>query len=267
MGEKLERASRLSNWRMIRSELLSLDSKYGTPANQQWNTPKNSKAAINETPGKRDAPDRAGDESKGDNSGTGNQAERDHPLIANGIDVGANECDGDDEVSKCEPIGAVGEERIAAIGSRDAFIDAFDPGENLGEFGNRSKPPRAKEGNKPTELRLEGEGCNATENEADDEDSQPEANATKLIILRHHCKKSSELWARTSRWAFFRSDRIGRFEPSRHGPLLIDTVSEFDPVAGTPPKRRSLRLNSSSAASRSPSLKSGHIRSTKTSSA
>ena len=65
-----------------------------------------------------------------------------------------------------------------------------------------------EKGNKPAELGLERKGCDATEDKAGDEDSEPEANATKMIGLRHGRKKSSELWARTSRWLLSKNSRI-----------------------------------------------------------
>ena len=69
----------------------------------------------------------AGDESKRNDSGAGDQTEGDNPLVANRINVGANECNCDGEMSEGKPVGAVGKKGIERVRVAESVVDAFDP--------------------------------------------------------------------------------------------------------------------------------------------
>ncbi len=93
-------------------------------------------------------------------------------------------------MSECEPVGAVSEKRIVRVCSAESVVDAFDPLKQPGEFGDWSQPTCMKDGHEPTQLRLEREGRDATEDKTDDEDGEPEANASKMIGLSHEYEHS-----------------------------------------------------------------------------
>ena len=88
----------------------------------------NTEAAVDRAPPKWNAADRAADErSRNDESA------RDHPgtkqpEIAHGIDPGAEHENGDYEMAKREPIGAVRYERIGLVGVLEPLVDARYPG-------------------------------------------------------------------------------------------------------------------------------------------
>src|SRR5664279_3857987 len=106
--------------------------KDGSPADQEWQSAEDSETAIDEAPRKWDSAKVAGDESKRDDSGTGNQTKGDDPLVANRIDVGANKHNCDDDVSEGEPIRAIGEEGIERVCIAECVVDTFDPREQSG---------------------------------------------------------------------------------------------------------------------------------------
>ena len=93
-------------------------------------------------------------------------------------------------MGECKPVGAVGEERIVHVCCAESVVDAFYPRKQPGEFGHRSQPTCMKYGHEPTQFCFERESCDATEDQADDEDGEPEANASKMIGLRHEYEQS-----------------------------------------------------------------------------
>jgi len=88
----------------------AFQSHYRSPADPKRNAANNSKAAIDETPQKRNTAVRTGDESQRKNSRARDQAESDHPLVANRIDIRTNKRNCDDHVSECEPVCTVSKE-------------------------------------------------------------------------------------------------------------------------------------------------------------
>jgi hypothetical protein len=167
------------------SSVSMFESKYGPPAEYERDTPENPEATIEEAPRERDTAEVASDEGEREDTGTGDQAEGDHPLIADGINVGTNECNGNYKVGKREPVCAVGKERIMGVRSRESFMDAFDPREQMGRFGNRSHQTCAEDGIQPAQFGLERKSCDATDDQASNENGEPETNATKMVSLRH----------------------------------------------------------------------------------
>lgn len=77
----------------------------------------------------------ASDEGQGDDSGTSDEAEGNDPLVANRIDVRANERDCNDEVSEGEPVGAIREKRIVRICGVECFVDPINPGKKVHSLG------------------------------------------------------------------------------------------------------------------------------------
>jgi len=52
---------------------------------EKWDGSEDSKAAVDETPGERNASDRAGDEGEGNDCDAGDDAELENPLVADGV--------------------------------------------------------------------------------------------------------------------------------------------------------------------------------------
>jgi len=59
-----------------------------------------SEAAVDEAPVERDAADGTGDEGKKEDADARDEAPRDDPLVADGVEVRADERDGDDDVGE-----------------------------------------------------------------------------------------------------------------------------------------------------------------------
>jgi hypothetical protein len=86
---------------------------YQAEANEQRDGSKYPETAIDESPDERNTADWPGDKGKEDNRDTGDDAELKHPLVADRVSQRPEEDNGEDEMSKGEPVGAVGEEGIA----------------------------------------------------------------------------------------------------------------------------------------------------------
>jgi hypothetical protein len=146
------------------------------------------KAAVDETPVWRDVADGSGDESEGDDAGTGNNAELEYPLVADWVDEGTDERDGNDEVGESEPVRSIGHEAVGPVGLDDSIVNAAEPGIE-GEFaggwrhwGDSEYP--VQEGG----FGLEGKGSDATEDESNNEEDEPDADTAKKVgwgIGRH----------------------------------------------------------------------------------
>jgi hypothetical protein len=146
------------------------------------------KAAIDEAPVERNAANGSGDQSQRQYTDAGNDSENEDPLVAHRIDHWAEEREGDDEMPEGEPVSAIGHEWIVAIGIRHALVDAPQPGVE-GRFAGGGRG--GGYGEDPGQggcFVLEREGRDATENQADDEKRQPDANLSDQpcgIVFEH----------------------------------------------------------------------------------
>ena len=100
----------------------------GVAANQQRERTKDPETAVDETPAKRDAAYGTSNEGERYHACAGDKPEGDEPLIANRIDVWADECYGDNEMCKGKPVCSVGEKRVLGVGCRQGVAYLFDPG-------------------------------------------------------------------------------------------------------------------------------------------
>jgi hypothetical protein len=148
-------------------------------AEEQGDGSEDAEATVDEPPEGWDAAQRAGDEGEGQDRNAGEDAELEHPLVADGIDQGAEEGDGEDEVGEGEPVGSVGEE-----GELDAVLveGLMDPEEPLDDaFGQEGVT--GGEAGEPAGLVFEGDGGEAAEDEAEDEEGEPEADGAEELGL------------------------------------------------------------------------------------
>ena len=76
---------------------------------------KHSETRIDEAPCDWDAADMSSNEGERDHTPAGNQAEGDDPLVTNGVDEWAEECNGNNKMSKREPVSPIGKEGIVCV--------------------------------------------------------------------------------------------------------------------------------------------------------
>lgn len=144
--------------------------------NEEGNGCEDAEAAVDDAPGERDAANGAGDEREGEDSGASDEAELQHPFIADGVDEWTDECDGENKVGECEPVGAVGEEWGVDAVLVECVMDAVDPeDDSAGE-----DRVGGEESGEPASFVFEREGSDAAEDEAGDEEREPEADGAKV---------------------------------------------------------------------------------------
>lgn len=134
-------------------------------------------AAVDAAPIDGDAADGAGDEGEEEDADGADEAEGDDPFVADGVEVWADEEDGDDDVGEGEPVGAVGEERIAGVGVGEGMVDAEEPGVEGGRVAGEVEVREEADGE--VELVLEREGGDAADEEAEDDDREPDADGAE----------------------------------------------------------------------------------------
>src|SRR5262249_3338314 len=124
-----------------------------------------------------DAADGAAEEGVGEDEEAGGEAGVEAPDVADGVEEGADEEDGDDDVGEGEPIGAVGIPGVAGADVVEALADDEEPVvEAFGDVGGSEifdAAPVAEE----AEFPAEGEGGEAAGDEGEDEGGEDEAVA------------------------------------------------------------------------------------------
>jgi hypothetical protein len=104
-----------------------LETLYEAEADEERDSSKDAEAAVDETPERRDAAERSGDEGEGKDAGAGDYAELKHPFVADRVAQWAEEDDGQDEVGEGEPVGSISEEGVAKAGVAEGVVDSCDP--------------------------------------------------------------------------------------------------------------------------------------------
>lgn len=150
------------------------EATYVVKADEERDGSEDAEAGVDEAPCKRNAADGAGDEGEWKDADTSDHSELEHPLVAHGIDPGAEERYGENKVGEGEPVCAVGKAGIADAGVGDGCVYAGDPGEEGG--GVLREVETCCEVEEVGCFRLEREGGDAAEDEADHEDCEPEAD-------------------------------------------------------------------------------------------
>ena len=116
-------------------------------AEKKRNTAKDPEAAVDKTPWKGDASEVSSNEGERNHSRAADQTERDDPLISYGIDVGTNERNCDNQVSKCQPVRAIREEGKLSVRDTYPLVDSFDPWEQVRGFSYRLQRGGVQDGN------------------------------------------------------------------------------------------------------------------------
>src|SRR5579863_8354163 len=116
---------------MARSGLTSRSNLFHSedmpPAEKQWNDAHRAKAAIDETPGKRNSAERPGNKRERNDSGTCDEAKGDDPFVPDRVDPRPNERHCNHEMGKGEPVRSVSNERVSGIRLGDSAVDFIDP--------------------------------------------------------------------------------------------------------------------------------------------
>lgn len=98
-----------------------------TKYNEEWNRSEQSKAAVDQSPLKRNAANGASDEGEREHTGAGDQSKLNDPLIANWIDQRTKEGDSKDQMGEGQPIGSIGEEWRTTALVIEGLVDMTDP--------------------------------------------------------------------------------------------------------------------------------------------
>jgi hypothetical protein len=104
---------------------------YETQTGENGDGPEDAETAVDETPEQRDATERAGDQSEGNDRDAGDYAELKNPLVADGVAQGPNERDGKNKMGEGEPVGSIGEEWIAKAVIVEGVMDSCNPKDDL----------------------------------------------------------------------------------------------------------------------------------------
>jgi len=145
-------------------------------ADKERYDPNDPEAAVDQTPVKRDTPHRPGDEGKGNYAGAGNESELEYPLVADGVDERTNEGDCDYEVGEGEPVCSIGHEGVGPVGLDDAFVNAAEPCVESWLTGSRTDWVDVENAVRGGSLALKGESGDATKNQPNDEENEPDAD-------------------------------------------------------------------------------------------
>jgi hypothetical protein len=110
------------------------------PAKQKRGGADDPKTAIDDSPRNGNAAKRTRDEGERNDSCARAKTEGDDPLVANGIVVGTEECNGDHEMRKGQPICAIREKWVLFVRHGKRIIDPRNPGK-MGVFGDLRNGP------------------------------------------------------------------------------------------------------------------------------
>ena len=145
-------------------------------ADEERDDADDTEAAVDETPPGWNAAYWSGDEGQRNYTGTGDDAELEYPLVADGVNERTDEGDGDDEVGEGEPIGSVSHEWVGAVGVDDAVVNAAEPCVE-GGFAEEWCRTHMEDLIQDCGFAFEREGSDAAEDQSNDEEDEPEADA------------------------------------------------------------------------------------------
>lgn len=148
--------------------------------------------AIDESPEERNPAEGAGDEGQSKNRGAGDHSELQDPLIANRIEEGADEGNGEDEVGEGKPVCSVGQEWGVDAVVIEGLMDALDPHDD----GLRQEWVCVEQSDEEFGFAYQREGSDAAEYQSDDKRREPDADGAKVLGGRHCEDFLKELMAR-----------------------------------------------------------------------
>lgn len=152
---------------------------------EQGNCSKDAKAAIDQLPSEGDSAKVAGYQRERNDSCACHQTEGQQPSVLQRISIRADKGKGDDQMSVSQPVRPIGEKRILHAGVSERMIDTRDPRKQMGRGRQGNQRRRLQQLKEPMYLCLEWKSGDATEDEPDDEDQNPESNAAKRRMRFH----------------------------------------------------------------------------------
>lgn len=141
---------------------------------EEWDHAEDAEAAVDHPPVERDAADWASNQCERDDSGAGDYAKGQDSFVTDRVDERSDERYRDDEMSEGEPVSSIGHEGVAAVGLDDAVMDSPEPGLKCG-FAGSGNCRYVGDAVQQRRLAFQREGGDATEDEADDEQRNPDA--------------------------------------------------------------------------------------------
>ena len=151
-------------------------------ADEEWNDAENAEAAVDQAPVRGYAPDRSGDKGEGNDAGAGDDSELEYPLVADWVDERSDEGDGDDEMRKREPVGAVGHEGVGPVGLHDAGVNPSKPGMKHRLTRGHGQRRYVEDPVEESSFVLEREGGHAADHKSHDEEDKPESYAADEAV-------------------------------------------------------------------------------------
>jgi hypothetical protein len=107
------------------------------------------------------------------------------PPVTDWIAIRPKERNGDDEMSKREPIGPIRQKWIVLVRAGERTVNARNPRPQSGGLGNGSQCGGFKKRVKPAKFCFQRKGANSTEHQTCDHHRKPEANGTQVVRWRH----------------------------------------------------------------------------------
>lgn len=160
---------------------LLLKGEDGSVADQKGYAPKDSETTVDQAPEYGYAADLTRNQSERNDAGAGDQAKRDDPSVANRIEKWSDERNRDHEVRKGKPVSTVGKKRVTGVRGIERFTNSLNPRKQVDRFGDWPHRTGIQRGIEPAEFSLKRKCGDAAQNQPDDENGEPYANAAKMI--------------------------------------------------------------------------------------
>jgi hypothetical protein len=155
----------------------SFETVYKSQTGEKRDGSEDAETAVDQTPERRDATERPGDQSEWNDRDAGDYAELENPLVADGVAQWADERDCNNEMGEGEPVGSIGKEWVAKAVIAEGVMDFCNPKDDL--VGKNRVG--SEEGGQPSSFMFERKGGEAAEDQAENEERQPEANQTEEL--------------------------------------------------------------------------------------
>ena len=100
---------------------------YKSQTGEKRDGSEDAETAVDQTPERRDATERPGDQSEWNDRDAGDYAELENPLVADGVAQWADERDCNNEMGEGEPVGSIGKQWVAKAVIAEGVMDFCNP--------------------------------------------------------------------------------------------------------------------------------------------
>jgi len=125
-------------------------------AEQKRYPSEDAETAINEPPRHRNPAYISGNEGERDHTGTGNETEGDHPLVADRIPIRTNEGNRNHQVGERQPICTIRKEWVMLVCNRHRIVDACDPRKQMRKCGDGAQGGSLQNQERPVKFSFRG---------------------------------------------------------------------------------------------------------------